>query len=652
MLVSYARSSVSGNARFVDINDNPIARARGQRTHGSRSRSSAPSGRDDPPPHDRATPRSWASSRSSSARTPGNPQRARGHRRSAESATTRARAASTRSTRSASRSSISLSTGRGLQRPVDRRADLVPHRRGRQPVCRRPRRPRLERFRQKIEAGAQLRDDADRSSTSTTSTASSSCSAAGRCPVLRRDLLRPEPSARVAPAQRGAGDRRAGARSRTRCGMPARMRTQVGMALARSLLRRGPREGRGRLRRRALPPAASGTRRCSPSARRGRSRPARPPRRGRAARSRPARRIRRRPAARVAKTIVCDRARQRPRPGRLSCRPHLPAQARHRRERSASAVGVLRRPRSRLARSARARLERAVLRVADDRDRRTRARRREPKRRRLEARPRAAPRRRCARRTRPPRPAGSLRPSGTTGVSSSPATTCAAVMTSPRSATQPLPSTPSPQAVPIIRTTLGAQPARPARAAPVGSGGSVGTGGPDEASGTGRSAPACSAASAAARSSSARCSTNERCIVAPQVWRGPGSCSAIAPSTQTIAKPDQRAGQRRRRTESSAPHARAPAAGCGSSAPTALPDHLEGDGEARSPRPSATTGAYRECVPFASSTGTSPSPPRNAPPAAPPARGRSRRSPATAPPSAASQHQPERHPVDRRSRAV
>ena len=64
--------------------------------------------------------------------------------------------------------------------------------------------------------------------------------------------------------------------------------------------------------------------------------------------------------------------------------------------------------------------------------------------------------------------AGSVPPAKLTVVSSSPATTCAAVTTTPGRATQPLPSMPSPQAVPTMRTTLGAAARTPGRARTVG----------------------------------------------------------------------------------------------------------------------------------------------------------------------------------------
>ena len=60
---------------------------------------------------------------------------------------------------------------------------------------------------------------------------------------------------------------------------------------------------------------------------------------------------------------------------------------------------------------------------------------------------------------------------------------------------------------------------------------------------------------------------------------------------------------------------------------------------------SATTGAYCECVPFESSTGTS-RPPRNAPASSPASESPLQTKPCTAPPSAVEQHQAERHPVD------
>ena len=82
-----------------------------------------------------------ASSRCCSARTPrASATSSRSPATRPRSATTRARAASTRSTRSGSTQLIDApEPRRGLQRPGDRRADLVLRRRRRQPVRRRPR---------------------------------------------------------------------------------------------------------------------------------------------------------------------------------------------------------------------------------------------------------------------------------------------------------------------------------------------------------------------------------------------------------------------------------------------------------------------------------------------------------------------------------
>ena len=73
-----------------------------------------------------------------------------------------------------------------------------------------------ERFRQKVEAGREVRDDADRLRPRRRSTASPRCSAALADPGARRDLPADELPARAAAAQRGAGDRRPAGSSRTR----------------------------------------------------------------------------------------------------------------------------------------------------------------------------------------------------------------------------------------------------------------------------------------------------------------------------------------------------------------------------------------------------------------------------------------------------
>ncbi len=99
--------------------------------------------------------------------------------------------------------------------------------------------------------------------------------------------------------------------------------------------------------------------------------------------------------------------------------------------------------------------ERPVPRVADERDRRAALRRRERERRdsrdpgtRSTARSFVDVERDDRRRERAT--AGACRHAGLR----MPATTCAFVTTSPRVATQPDPSTPSPQAIPVTRTTL------------------------------------------------------------------------------------------------------------------------------------------------------------------------------------------------------
>ncbi len=74
------------------------------------------------------------------------------------------------------------------------------------------------------------------------------------------------------------------------------------------------------------------------------------------------------------------------------------------------------------------------------------------------------------------------------------------------------------------------------------------------------------------------------------------------------------------------------------SAPTVLPITSKATANAIAAI-SATTGAYRECVPFESSTGTS-LPPRNAPASSPASESPLQTNPCTAPPSAASSTRP------------
>src|SRR5512133_1061807 len=74
-----------------------------------------------------------------------------------------------------------------------------------------------------------------------------------------------------------------------------------------------------------------------------------------------------------------------------------------------------------------------------------------------------------------------LEPNGLTAVSLSPATTWAAVTTVPGAATQPDPSIPSPHAVPITRTTLGAAARTPGRRRTAGFGAGTSAKGPPSA---------------------------------------------------------------------------------------------------------------------------------------------------------------------------
>ena len=152
---------------------------------------------------------------------------------------------------------------RGLQRPADRRADVVlPGRRG-QPDRRRPRArgralPREDRGRR------QVRDDADRLRPRRARPLRASCSAAGRCPCspaifpltsyrLALRLHNEVPGIIVPDAlQRALDEAGAGA-------------AEVGMAHATRAARRGARALRRRLRRRAVPQADARCSSCSPS---------------------------------------------------------------------------------------------------------------------------------------------------------------------------------------------------------------------------------------------------------------------------------------------------------------------------------------------------------------------------------------------------
>ena len=179
-----------------------------------------------------------------------------------------------------------------------------------------------------------------------------------------------------------------------------------------------------------------------------------------------------------------------------------------------------------------------------------------------------------------------------------------------------------------------------------GSGGSVGTGGPAKLGNGSIRASAFSSERGGTISFSC-CSTYERCTARRRsAW--PGSCSAIAPSTQTIAKPIS-APATTPPAESSArtPRARSRLR---ISEPIRAADHLEGDREGdrrdeRDHRRVVRAATRSRAAPArASRRGTRPR-------AARPARARSRRSPAPprrAPPAAPGRAPPSR----RRSRAV
>ena len=106
-----------------------------------------------------------------------------------------------------------LNAGTDCERPRDRRADLVLHRRRRQPGRRRPRRSSSTGSREKVEAGAQF---AMTQALFDLSYLERMLERLGGCqpdPAARRRLLRAQPPAGAAAAQRGARDRRARARA-------------------------------------------------------------------------------------------------------------------------------------------------------------------------------------------------------------------------------------------------------------------------------------------------------------------------------------------------------------------------------------------------------------------------------------------------------
>ena len=310
----------------------------------------------------------------------------------------------------------------------------------------------------------------------------------GVWPLPSQQLARPDP-------QRGAGDRR----PRPGAGAAARRGRRRGGGRPRAGARadRGvAREGGGRLRRRAVPAAARHPRRPLTDAGAGRHlaragvREGLAHERGRDAvagrRADPRREDRRLHAAlpvdrRSAGVAVPDDA----------------AQSRDRAADRAAAVGVVGEDDARLADPAGRRRERAVLRVAEDRDRLALDRIDEPERRRTEA---VDPQHGDV----VPRVEGDDDGVAVLPVAAVdarvllPATTCAVVTTRPGAAIQPEPSMPRPHAVPGTRTTLGRAATTPALWS------SRGSGGPTRASGprwrrTGRRARSRRAAAMAAR---------------------------------------------------------------------------------------------------------------------------------------------------------
>src|SRR4051794_39582993 len=189
-----------------------------------------------------------------------------------------------------------------------------------------------------------------------------------------------------------------------------------------------------------------------------------------------------------------------------------------------------------------------------------------------------------------------------TRVSLSPATTCAAVtMRSPRT-NQPVPSTPTPQAVPITRTTAcDARRITGSRSTFV-VGGTPGARGPAIDGNGSMRASRCRRRRGGTRSSRRRTISERRTASRNPVC--PGTSSAVAPSTQTKASPvtapnasppsesRMRNGVRRRPPRTTEPTREATV--CRSVAPRIAPTRLESGAHCEAEPPCSRCGASRD----------------------------------------------------------
>src|SRR4051794_20979379 len=189
-----------------------------------------------------------------------------------------------------------------------------------------------------------------------------------------------------------------------------------------------------------------------------------------------------------------------------------------------------------------------------------------------------------------------------TRVSLSPATTCAAVtMRSPRT-NQPVPSTPTPQAVPITRTTAcDARRITGSRSTFV-VGGTPGARGPAIDGNGSMRASRCRRRRGGTRSSRRRTISERRTASRNPVC--PGTSSAVAPSTQTKASPvtapnasppsesRMRNGVRRRPPRTTEPAREATV--CRSVAPRIAPTRLESGAHCEAEPPCSRCGASRD----------------------------------------------------------
>jgi hypothetical protein len=121
-------------------------------------------------------------------------------------------------------------------------------------------------------------------------------------------------------------------------------------------------------------------------------------------------------------------------------------------------------------------------------------------------------------------------------VSSWPATTCALVTTTPGRTTQPEPSTPRPQAVPRMRTTLGAAARTCGSRATAARGAGTSAFGPSMVGNGSKRASALRIGPLGGRTSLSRLSTAERWM-SPRSSRAPGVCSATAPNSHARPSP-------------------------------------------------------------------------------------------------------------------